>query len=394
MPSFLPDGRRFVFHVVGEPEAAGIYLGSLDGGAPKRLIAASLGAKYLPPDSLIFVQGEAIVVSKLDAERGELTGDPIKIAPGRGGQTAVSVSSGGIVAYRTSSGAVGRLTWFGSDGIVLERGGDTNAPELSPNERYIAYDRTVNGNRDVWIQDLDRDSLVPFTRHPAVDGFPVWSPDESRLAFHSQRTGNFDIWVKPFNEASGEELLLGTPDNEWPIHWSKDGRFLLYQRSDKNYESADLWALPMTGAGTTPIAVANTPFEERMGEFSPDGNWVVYETEEFGRAEIVARSFPASRGILHVSTNGGTAPRWSWDGKTIYFIAPDGKLMAVPVSLSGSTLSPGKPRPLFSTQIADQPFKFQYDVSRDGRFLVNNRFIAESANSPITLILNWRHPND
>jgi Tol biopolymer transport system component len=265
-----------------------------------------------------------------------------------------------------------------------------NAPELSPDGRYVAGDRTVDGNRDVWLVDLVRGPLTRFTTHQAVDGFPVWSPDGARVAFHSQRNGTFDVWIKRSSGSVGtEELLVGTRDNEWPLDWSRDGRFLLYHRSDQNYARSDLWALPMTGNTRDPIAVANTPFEERLGQFSPDGRWIVYETNESGRREIVVRAFPASTAPVHISTNGGVAPRWSADGQEIYFVAPDGKIMAVPVAVKGSDFSAGNAAALFSAGLPAQVFKVQYAVTRDGEFLVNS-LMDEGSASPITLILNWK----
>jgi hypothetical protein len=147
-----------------------------------------------------------------------------------------------------------------------------------------------------------------------------------------------------------------------------------------------LWALPMTGADRTPVAVATTPFEEHMGEFSPDGRWVVYDTNESGRFEIVAQAFPQANERLPVSTVGGVEPRWSADGTEIYFVA-GGKMMVAPVKAKGPTLEFGTPVSLFSTQIKENPFKFEYAVSRDGRFLVNS-LVAETSAPPITLILN------
>jgi Tol biopolymer transport system component len=119
-----------------------------------------------------------------------------------------------------------------------------NTPELSPDERRVAFDRTTQGNRDVWIMDLARDSVTPFTFDPAVDGFPLWSPDGTQIAFESTRNRTFDIWIKPSNGARTEQLLLETPDGEWPLHWSRDGAFLLYQRTDFK-TMWDLWVLPM-----------------------------------------------------------------------------------------------------------------------------------------------------
>ena len=394
-PSFLPDARQFLVYVEGEPEVSGIYLGALEDGALKRLTAADSAATYLPPDRVVFVQQGALVAQQLNASRGELIDDPVTLAHSNDSsttpRTGFSTSWTGIIAHRVGGGSRVRTTWFDRTGKMLEQLASMNAPELSSEERYLAGDRTIDGNRDAWIVDFVRGGSTRLTTHPAVDGFPVWSPDGAHLAFHSQRSGNFDVWVKRFNGPAGtEQLLVGTPDNEWPLDWSSDGRFLLYHRTDQNYASSDLWVLPMTGSNREPIAAANTPFQERLGQFSPDGRWIAYETDESGRREIVVQSFPKSSAFVHVSTNGGVAPRWSVDGKEIYFVAPDGMMMAVPVALNGTTLIPGNPRALFFAGLPDQVFKVNYAVARDGKFLVNT-LSEEGAASAITVILNWNH---
>jgi Tol biopolymer transport system component len=144
----------------------------------------------------------------------------------------------------------------------------------------------------------------------------------------------------------------------------------------------------MTGDNPKPVAVANTPFEERRAKFSPDGKWVAYDTDQSGRSEVVVQAFPASTGTVLVSTAGGSTPRWSADGKEIYFIGSDERMMAVSVAVENSTIKLGKPAALFSTQISNLIFKHQYVVTRDGRFGVLNRQAQES--SPITVILNWK----
>ena len=395
LPSFLPDGRRFLFYVHGEPDVSGIYLGSLDDGrAPKRLTAADTSGAYLAPDRVIFVQQGVLVARRFDAARGELAGDPVALAASVGSDFylgAFSASSTGLLAHRAGSGAQERMTWFDRTGKLLGHPGDVdmNGPELSLDDRHVAFDRIVQGNRDVWLMDLLRGGLTRFTFDAAVDGYPVWSPDGSQVVFESTRKGTFDLWIKPSSGAGAEQLLLETPDTEYPLQWSKDGRFLLYQRTNLK-ETWDLWALPMTGGDRAPIAVANTPFAERMGQFSPDGRWVAYETNESGRPEIVAQAFPEPSGKSQVSTGGGVAPRWRADGREIYFIAPGGKMMAAPVATRGSSFETGTPVALFSTHIQGQAFKFQYTVSRDGRFLVNDLSLDEATASPIMLILNWK----
>ena len=189
-------------------------------------------------------------------------------------------------------------------------------------------------------------------------------------------------------------MLLETPtNNKQPQDWSKDGRFLRYFELDPK-TARDLWALEMTANERKPRVVVNTPFEERNGQFSSDGRWVAYETNESGRFEIVVQPFPAPSGKWQVSTGGGTQPRWRADGKELYFIAPDGKLMAAPVTASALTFEAGTPVALFPTRIAPVvgTFRHQYAVSRDGRFLINQA-AEESTTTPITLILNWSGGN-
>jgi Tol biopolymer transport system component len=288
------------------------------------------------------------------------------------------------------------LTWFDRTGKALGVAGaldadQANAPELSPDGRRVAIDRVIQGNRDVWLMDLARGGLTRFTFEASVDGYPAWSPDGSRIAFESRRKGSYDIWVRPSSGAGAEELLLETPINEWPYDWSKDGQFLLHYQDGQNTR-ADLWALPVAGNDRKPVAVANTPFEDSKGQFSPDGRWVAYETNESGRFEIVVQAFPEVRGKWQVSTAGGTQPRWRPDGKELYFIAPDRKLMAVTVAALESTFEVGMPVALFPTKIAGPTgptSKSQYAVSRDGRFLIVT--VLDDASAPITLVLNW-HP--
>jgi Tol biopolymer transport system component len=235
--------------------------------------------------------------------------------------------------------------------------------------------------------------------------------------------------MKASNNAANEQILLESADSKFATDWSHDGRFILYFSIDPQ-TSRDLWVLPMEG-DRKPFVFLKTTFNESYGTFSPDGRWVAYMSDESGRYEIYARPFPKTSepftggaggeqhragaaldksknsfspaapgsvvprvsGEWQVSTTGGAYPRWRSDGKELYYIAPDGKLMAVPITVKGETLDPGTPVPLFQTRIlgggADITNGPQYDVSREGRFLVNT-VLDEAA--PITLIQNWSPP--
>src|SRR5439155_7244065 len=173
--------------------------------------------------------------------------------------------------------------------------------------------------------------------------------------------------------------------------WSKDGRFLLYIENDPK-TGRDLWALPVADNNPKPHPVVKTPFDEGSAQLSPDGRWIAYETNESGRYEIVVQPFPEANAKSFVSTSGGLHPRWSANGKELYFVARDGKLMAAPLTVKNSTLEAGTPVPLFSAGIygggTDNFPSPQYAVSRDGRFLINQP--VEDTTALITVILNWK----
>ena len=316
-PSFLPDGRQFLFDGAGtDSDVSGLYLGSLDGEAPKRLMAATNG-DYLASNRIIFMQQGALVVRGFDPARGVLTGDPVTLAASVGG---FSVSSAGIIAHRPPGRVQSATTWFDRAGAALDHRVDAyiNGPELSPDERRLAGDRTVAGNRDIWIARSGARRPPRASRPiPPSMAFRSGRLTARGLRFIPAGRERSTCWIKPSSGAGEEELLLEERDSEWPIHWSKDGRFLLYQRSDLGARW-DLWALPMSGTDRTPFAVANTSFAERLGEFSPDGNWVVYDNR-MSRAgpRSPVQAFPEPRGRSAVSTAGGAAPRWSADGTEI-----------------------------------------------------------------------------
>jgi Tol biopolymer transport system component len=301
------------------------------------------------------------------------------------------------VAYRGGGAGLRQLKWYDRTGKVVGVAGEADSaallyPELSPDGAQLVIQRTVQNNFDVWLMDLIRGGMIRFTSDPGIDTAPLWSPDGRRIAFASTRKGPVDLYVKPAGGAGAEEVLLETPNNKWPTDWSKDDRFLLYSENDPK-TGRDLWALPTAGNDRKPIVVAKTQFEELNGQFSPDGRWVAYETNESGRFEIVVQPFPEPTSKWHVSTGGGIQPRWRADGKELYFIAPDGKLMAASITSTEATFARGAPAPLFSVTLAPGAGtnKQQYVVSRDGHFLINQP-VETSITPPITLILNW-HPD-
>ena len=299
----------------------------------------------------------------------------------------------GVLAYRGGGSPPRQLVWMDRAGNVTGVVGapDTEtlaSPELSSDGRRIVVQRIVQGNVDVWLIDASRGVPTRLTFDGREDTLPLFSPDGSRVIFASTRSGIGAVYEKALSGAGEERLLSPTSERKIPLSWSPDGRYLLCAGIGEKTGS-DLWALPLDGG--TPIAIATTPFEEIAGQFSPDGRWVAYASNESGRMEVYVRPFPEPDGATPVSTSGGTHPRWRPDGKELFYVAPDGRLMAAPIAAAGRTLDPGAPVALFTPRFAIgasiTQAKPQYVVGRDGRFLINSAI--EQATPPITLVLNW-----
>jgi eukaryotic-like serine/threonine-protein kinase len=397
-PQFLPDGRKFLFFVQGPPEKQGIYLGELNSSQIQRLTAADVAGVYMPPGWLLFLRQGTLVARRFDPARGELTGDPITVAGPVGfdaslGAGAFSASGTGIVAYRSSGVGRRQLMWFDRSGKPVGTLGEPDenglvAPSLSPDGRRVAAHRTMQNNTDIWIFDADHTTRVTFDA--GRDMFPIWSPDGEYLAFDSNRKGPRYFYQKRSDVAGAEIPLLESPEDKVLNDWSPDGRFLLYVTPNTPKTGADMWYLPLFG-NRKPVPFLKTDFLERAGKFSPDGRWVAYHSNESGPYEIYIRSFPGPGGPWQVSTSGGIQARWSVDGKELYYIAPDGELMAASIKVTGAAIEPGRPVALFQTRIwgggTNATQGQQYDVARDGRFIMN---ITADVAPPITLILNWQ----
>jgi len=331
----------------------------------------------------------------------ELVGDPFPVAEAVAvrsgfGAAAVSVSAAGLVAYRTGAGSGNRrLAWFNRSGEEIGPGGPTeresSGPELSPDARRVA----VQSANELWILESARGVASRFTFHPALDGAPIWSPDGSRLVFFSNRSGDPVLYQKLASRAGPEEQLPGS--SGIPLNWSRDGRFILYFALAPQ-SGYDLWALPaLPGGGQRKsFPLANSSFEERDGQFSPDGRFMAYSSNESGQFEVYLQAFQRSGGKSLVSTEGGTQPRWRGDGRELFYIAADGKLMAVPLRPAddGQSLEAGTPLPLFSARLEGGlnavHASHQYAVSPDGQRFLINLPTEPAVTSPITLIMNWK----
>ncbi len=405
-PQFLPDGRHFLYYVRGAPEVRGVYVGRLDETlTPRRLLESDGGAVYASSGHLLFVRQGSLFAQQFDPARLELTGSPFAVAEhdralGSGVVATItaSVSNTGSIAYRTGAEAERQFAWFDRSGREISRIGDAVSttlanPSLSLDGQHVAFYRSVNGNADVWWLDPRRGVLSRFTSDVADDTNPVWSPDADRIVFSSNRKGIHDLYVKSVTAGGSEDLLLSTAQTKIATDWSHDGRFVLFTSQDQK-GGADIWALLLDGKGK-PFPVVQTSFQEMSAQFSPDGKWVAYQSDESGRVEAYVQAFPGPGSKWPISTNGGSRVRWRRDGKELFYLARDSRLMAVSFGAGSNGQAPdvGAPVTLFAPPlgIAGQQadFRQQYMVSADGqRFLVAT--VKDAATSPITVILNWK----
>ena len=400
VPHFLPDQRHFLYYVDGSADSRGVYVADL--GAPeeaRRLLDADTAAVYAS-GHLLFVRQGALFAQPFDPTTLTLTADAFQVAqpvafdPVRY-LAALSVSTDGRIVYRGGSVAGRRqLVWVDRSGAELQRVGDPDSagsldPSLSPDEQQVAFYRTVNAQPDVWLFDAKRGALSRFTTNGRALR-PIWSPDGRAMVY---------AWGVPTNlyrrtviGPGDEHAILETSQPKGPTDWSRDGRFIVYRSNDPQ-TGWDLWALPMDGA-RNPIEAVRTRFDERDGQLSPDGKWLAYQSNESGQFEIYLQPFLRSGPRSIVSQGGGAQVRWRADGKELFYVAFDNRLMAVPIRIGAEDqpIEVGVPVPLFTTRMGGAvqgPNRQQYMVSSDGRrFLMNT--IVDEATSPIVVLLNWR----
>jgi eukaryotic-like serine/threonine-protein kinase len=399
VPSFLPDGQHFLYSR-GPGPSDGTYVGSVDARPDqqngKRLLgpgAVYASASGHEPARVLFLQGGTLMAQRFDADRLEPRGDPAPVAQD---VASFTVSSNGMLAYASGRRLL-QLTWFDRQGKVLGTIGGPDAeprPAVSPDGNSVVVGRQdpENGGEDLWLYNVARGTSSRFTFDGNSNQYPTWSPDSSHIAFVSLRDGN-KVKVKAVNGIGDEETIDSSPANvKVPLDWSSDGRYIAegVLLSSKAAQAA-IWLLPLSpeqaGGDRKPFPYLDESFNEIGAKLSPNGQWIAYISDETKRYEIFAQTFPTRGGKWQVSTNGGTRPVWSRDGKELYFIGADGKLMAVDVrSGPGGTFESGAPRALFDPRIGGDQFD-GFDVSKDGRFLIPA--VVEQSGTPITIVANW-----
>jgi len=406
-PSFLPDGRHFLYRADGADDVSGVYVGALDSTETKRLLQADSNAVYSPTTGeLLFLRQGTLLRQPFDLKKLELAGDPIPVAENVAVSNYVgsfSVSDNGVLAYKTGgSNEELALSWLDRAGKPLETvgaPGPYRGIDLSPDGKRIAVHRHEGTGGDIWILESLHGPITRLTLEPSRDNSsPVWSPDGTHVAYSARQNGKWRIYQKLSVGNSNEELLSESDLNSAPMAWSPDRKSLVLRVVDPK-TAGDESVFSFETKKTTPFL--NGPYNELTAQISPDGKWIAYASNESGGYEIYVRPFPSGEGQYHLSVNGGYAPRWRKDGKELFFLTARAYRMAsVRVDTSGSSLKADAPVELFDTRYVQFAHSnggtyLPYAVSPDGqRFLIPHverlpSGTSDIATSPITVVFNW-----
>jgi Tol biopolymer transport system component len=396
-PVFLPDGRRLLYISIGS--TADLMAVSLDGTPPK-LVARNLSGmmSFAQPGHLLFARGRALVAQRFDPARLQLQGDPIVIAEavqvgpgldGEHGPAAFSASTTGVLVYQNRLLSQTQLRLVDRQGRAVAEIAEPGTYEtmaLAPDEGRLAVGKVDPQTNaiNLWVIDRARNTATRLTSAAAREDSPRWSPDGRRIVFNSNRDGVNILYEIP--AAGGKETPLMPPAPGRPVidDWSADGRFVLYHQAP--YQ--ELFALPMS-RDRTPVAVATSSGVLDEATFSPDGRFVAYNSTESGKAEVYVVPFPATGARKwQISTSGGVQPRWRRDGRELFYLGPDGSMMAVDIEL-GAAVTVSTPRALFPTGITASANLDQYTVTGNGQQFILMQPVSDRAQFGLTFVVNW-----
>jgi eukaryotic-like serine/threonine-protein kinase len=403
-PQFLRDSERFIYSVYYNTEGAkpAIDVGGLHGERPTRLVEGAFARAWAPPGFLVYAPENdgTYVAQSLDEAGLRLTGDTVPIAArvsggAVGGESAISTSANGVLAFRSASRPLFELTWLDRSGRRIGAMGPP-APyrtfALSPEGRRVAVTRFTESGAftDLWVIDAaGGGSRLTTDAHADT---VVWAPAGDRVAFANDvpRTGNSDVWLADVNKPADSARPLHISDtNKAPTDWSRDGRVLLLTAQEPPGFNFNILSLAL--GGVAPVPFVRDAFNKYGARFSPDGRWVAYHSDGSGTRQVFVQSFPDGAVKLLASPGGGAQPRWRADGKELYYLAPDGTMMASPV-IYGRVLAVGTPSPLFRHSNAFMPERSgwaDYDVDASGRRFLVASLANPSFRGPVTVVMNW-----
>lgn len=412
LPFVLPGSRAVLFTITytAYPQwnATDIAVQSLRTGERKILIKGGADARYVPTGHLLYMRTGTLMAVPFSLDNLEVTGAPVALtadvmqgASARPyvnfGMGQFSVSDSGVFVYLPgglSSPPERSMVWVDRTGAERPVPGAPrtySSPRLSPDGQRFAFNTPIAGDTNVWVSDILRGSVTRLANEGPSEA-PLWAPDGQRIAFTSVQGDRTDIVLKAVDGGSVERLTTRASP-VFVLSWTPDGSALAFAHATPETLS-DIWVLPLTG-DRQPVPLLTSRFNEAEAEFSPDGRWLAYVSDESGRQEVFVRPYPGPGGGQAISTGGGNSPAWSRDGRQLFFTtlpAPEVtlKMMAVLVT-AGPTFTAGTPRALFEGRYNSNPAVRQYDVSRDGSQFLMIRPLDRPAVKPTHMILvqNW-----
>ncbi len=379
----LPKGDRKVVRRSGH---SGRYLRG-------HLVHVHNGTLFAEPFDL----GRLEAIGQAAAALGNVSEDPSSTA----GPAQFAISAAGTLAYVPSGRTeeVARIEWLSAGGMTTTLSAkplDWSNPQVSPDGRRVAVDILDGKELDIWIYEDGADAPSRLTLDPADDAKPVWTPDGRRIAFASRRDDmvTFNLYWELTDGSGNIERLATSHDSQYPGSWHPTGKFLAFQERAIR-TNFDLWILPLEGDETSgpkpgkPTVFLNSAFDEREPRFSPDGQWLAYQSNESGRDEVYVRRFGAQSVPWRISTGGGFDPSWSRARSELFFVAPDGQIMVAAYSVEGESLRPGIPQPWGRARVVRRTRLRSIDLHPDGDRVVGGLSDAESKQDEVVLVLNF-----
>jgi Tol biopolymer transport system component/predicted Ser/Thr protein kinase len=390
-PAFLPDGKHFLYMAIAAKLSDSMYrVGSLDSKETEPFAPAQSQITYIDPGYLLFLRDRTLVAQPFDPKSLKTKGEPIPVADQVGtdsvGLGRFSVSREGTLVYRTGD-VTNRLVWVDRSGKEIETAVDPGvyqSPKLSPDGRRLVFDISDprTGKPDIWVRDLSRNVSSRFSFSKGDAFASLWSPDGSRIVY----TVTIDLVERTSDGQGAETPLVTSPELKIASGFSPDGKFLAFGSRSKD-GGWDIWMQPTFG-DKKPYPWLKTPFNEFGAVFSPDGRYVAYTSNESGRNQIYVQSFPGPGGKWQVSSDGGREAAWRSDGKELYYMAANQKVMGVDVT-TGANFEAGVPKELFAARLDLGTMRNRFVASSDGQRFLIVATPARDAISPINVVMNW-----
>jgi serine/threonine-protein kinase len=391
-PELLPGGSGVLFTSwSGDFQSARAAVLDLRTGVIHRL-GAGIGVRYSSTGHIVFAAADGRLLAR-PFDRGTLQASDSTIEVLRGvrldGGPAFAVGPGGTIIYMPAETAERTVDWIdraGRSTVALGSRRVYSDPRLSPDDSRLALTIRQEGAADVWVYSFAAGTLSRLTRG-AESLYPVWSPDGRSIAFSSNRRRTLDLYEVPSDGSREPTLLYAGPGDKMPDSWSPDGRTLFF-RASTPATARDIWALRMNGGKAQVVPVLTTKADERSPMISPDGRWLAFTSDESGADQVYVRAYLGPSAMSQVSVDGGTEPLWSKDGRELYYRAGNA-MIAASVSTEGG-LHVASRAVLFADRLMANPFRTNYDVTRDGRRFIVIR--SGEATAQLVALMNALAP--